>query len=70
MIVNTTSLSTPYPEARFSTAGGIYPGRNELWLSMGETNSGRKLSDTWILRVNVAMDGSSVENGMYYECAV
>ena len=70
MIVNTSALTSPYPQARFTTAGGVYPGQNELWLSMGETNGGRKLSDTWILRLNIVMDGTNVDyNGMkVYVC--
>ena len=60
LLVNTSSVTFPYPQARFTTAGGIYPGQNTLWLSMGETSSGRKLSDTWIFRVSFAMDGTNI----------
>ena len=60
LLINTSAVTFPYPEARFTTAGGIYPGQNELWLSMGETSNGRRLSDTWILRLNLTMDGSNV----------
>lgn len=47
-----TSDDVPIPEARLTAAGGVYPGSNQLWLSMGEGQSGRKLSDTWVLQVN------------------
>ena len=61
LLVNTsTSVTFPYPEARFTTAGGVFPGQNLLWLSMGETSNGRKLSDTWILRVNFVREGSNI----------
>ena len=51
-LINSNNHSGPIPSARRYTAGGVYPGQNELWLSMGESPSGRKLSDTWVLRVN------------------
>jgi len=47
------------PEARFTVAGGVYPGSDWLWLSMGETISGRRLSDTWTLQLNLTDDSIS-----------
>lgn len=52
LLVNSTISPLPIPEARFTAAGGVYPGSDQLWLSMGESISGRKLSDTWVLQIN------------------
>ena len=69
ILINSSSLANQLPEARFTTAGGVYPGRNELWMSMGETTTGKKLSDTWVLRFSVAMQGPNVIfNGMSTIC--
>ena len=51
-LLDTSNTSDPYPDARFTVAGGVYPGSSQLWLSMGEGLAGRKLSDTWILQIN------------------
>ncbi len=53
LVINGSTSDLPVPRGRFTGAGGIYPGTSHLWLSMGETTSGRKLSDTWVLDVNV-----------------
>ncbi len=50
--VASNSSSDPIPEARYSRAGGVYPGQDQFWLSMGQTDYGKKLSDTWILQLN------------------
>ena len=52
LLVNASSQSVP--RGRTTSAGGIYPGQNELWLSMGENTFGRKFSDTWVLNVNTS----------------
>ena len=58
LLVNASQTTLPVPQARFTVAGGIYPGTNELWLSMGETVAGRKLSDTWVMEINI--NGSQI----------
>ena len=58
ILINSSNYSEPIPTARFTRAGGVYPGEEQLWISMGESESGRKLSDTWILEVNLT-DGIS-----------
>jgi len=51
--VNISSGETP-PQARLNAAGGVYPGSNLLWLSMGRSGQeGRQLSDTWVLNVSI-----------------
>lgn len=45
------------PEARYTVAGGVYPGSEQLWLSMGVNQVGKKLSDTWVLEINATEDG-------------
>lgn len=50
----------PIPDARFTVAGGIYQGTSHLWMSMGETVLGRKLSDTWVLELNTNGDISGM----------
>jgi len=52
-LINAPQAVLPLPKARFTVAGGIYPGTQQLWLSMGEDVTGRKLSDTWILEVDI-----------------
>ena len=53
-----SKISGPTPEARSTEAGGIFPGSNQLWISMGESVVGRKFSDTWVLELETA-DGIS-----------
>ena len=51
--VNISSGETP-PQARLNAAGGVYPGSNLLWLSMGRSGQeGRQLSDTWVLNISI-----------------
>ena len=42
---------TNAPRARYSAAGGVYPGSGVLWMSMGWGEGKRRLSDTWILNI-------------------
>lgn len=58
LLINSTE---GVPEARFTVAGGVYPGSDQLWLSMGETAFRRKLSDTWILQINSTDGGITGE---------
>ncbi len=54
LLVNSTTQTAP--RARFTSAGGVYPGGSDLWLSMGQNiaSLSRKFSDTWVLRVNTS----------------
>ncbi len=65
-LIDSTNTSLPFPEARFTVAGGVYPGSDQLWISMGDNISGRKLSDTWILQVNTS--GSSLSGESHIMC--
>lgn len=60
-LIDPSNYSGPIPEARFSTAGGVFPGEDQLWLSMGEGVSGRKLSDTWVLQISSVEDSIAGE---------
>lgn len=40
------------PSARSLAAGGVYPGSDKLWVSMGSDAGGKKLSDTWVFNAN------------------
>ena len=57
LLVNSTGYPDPLPRARLTVAGGVFPGADQFWLSMGEEASGRKLSDTWVLEINRTDDG-------------
>lgn len=59
LIDPSSNSSGPIPEARFTVAGGVYPGSDQLWLCMGETKAGLKLSDTWILQISNTDEGIS-----------
>ena len=54
LLVNSSAQLTP--RGRATTAGGVYPGESDLWLSMGENKASfrRKFSDTWVLHVNTS----------------
>lgn len=49
MSINTTEDT---PRVRLEAAGGVYPGSDLLWLSMGQGDGDRKLSDTWVLNIS------------------
>ena len=50
------NVTGPVPSARFMAAGGVYPGSDVLWLSMGQDASGRKLSDSWTFNASSGED--------------
>lgn len=64
----TENETEPFPEGRFTTAGGVYPGESELWLSMGNSNSGRRLSDTWVFELNFTNGISGKTNSLNHSC--
>lgn len=55
--VNTTGEDNAgIPVGRYFAAGGSNPTSSTvtLWMSMGTQKGGRKLSDTWILSINMS----------------
>jgi len=65
LLVNSSAQIAP--RARTTTAGGVFPGQSELWLSMGENKAQfkRKFSDTWILRVDTTTPSGIIINYVY-----
>lgn len=53
--LNTSALK---PQARYGSAGGVY--RDQLFLTMGWSAGGRRLSDTWALNTTSGEYGNRV----------